>query len=530
MASRIARPLRGTPSRSARALGSIFALSKRAMSTWDMTVQISAEATAPLFRKIGAAIVADVERGRLRPGEQLPSSRALSKQLGVHRNTVLTAYNDLRARGWIMGSPARGMFVADRRALAPTSPPPVPLAPFAYDLPAPPVPLVPDRRPDLPYVLLGGVADLRFLPLKQLARAYRDALRGASSQRLLGYGDPRGDERLRAALADLLARLRGMRARPEAICVVRGGQQGLYLAARALLSPGDKVAVEEYGFPGGHHALRLAGAELLPVPLDRDGLDVDALERLARDEGVRAIYLTPHHQCPTTVTLSPERRARLMKLAERHRMLVIEDDYDFDFHYDGPPRLPLAATDAGGRVVYVGTLSKTLAPGIRLGYVSASPEITRRISSVRHYVDGQGDHALERAIALLLEDGVVQRHTRRALAAYRTRRAAMCSALRRHLPRLAFSVPAGGTAVWARAPGVDVDAWVGRARSLGVAFQAGTMFRCDGRPDDGARIGFAACDEREIDEAVRRMALAFGGESWAREPRAATANGQPTPP
>jgi GntR family transcriptional regulator / MocR family aminotransferase len=480
------------------------------MSGWDVTLQMPTDANAPLFRRISAAVVSDIARGRLRSGEQLPSSRALSLQLGVHRNTVLTAYNDLRSRGFIVGSPSKGMFVADP-VLRASSPHRMVDADArtGFDLPAPIVPDLPESGPPCPFVMYGGVPDLRFLPVTQLSRAYRDALRGASSKRLFGYSDPRGDERLRGALADLVARVRGIPACAESICVVRGSQEGLYLAGRALLRPGDVVAVEEYGFPGATQALRLAGADLRALPLDRDGLDIDALERLLQIERVRAVYLTPHHQCPTTVALSAERRRRLLALAQRHRILVLEDDYDFDFHFEGPPRLPLASADPAGVVVYLGTMSKTLAPGLRLGYVVASPEVIRRLAALRYYVDRQGDHVIERAVAMLLEDGVVQQHARKALRAYRKRRDVLCEALARHLPRLEVVPPAGGMAVWARAPGVDVDAWTMRARAVGVGFQPGRMFRLDKAPDDGVRIGFGACDEREILEAVRRMAGVF---------------------
>jgi GntR family transcriptional regulator/MocR family aminotransferase len=187
-------------------------------------------------------------------------------------------------------------------------------------------------------------------------------------------------------------------------------------------------------------------------------------------------------------------------------VILFEDDYDFDFHFEGPPRLPLASADTSGVVVYTATMSKILAPGFRLAYVAATPDVTRRIASLRYYVDRQGDPAVERMMATLLEEGVVQQHARRARAAYRRRRDALCEALHQKLPELEFTSPAGGMAVWAQAAGIDVDAWVARALRAGVAFQAGRMFRLDGAKDDGLRIGFGACNEAEIVEAVRRMA------------------------
>jgi GntR family transcriptional regulator/MocR family aminotransferase len=196
-------------------------------------------------------------------------------------------------------------------------------------------------------------------------------------------------------------------------------------------------------------------------------------------------------------------------------MIVIEDDYDYDFHYEGRPILPLAATDRAGVVVYLGTMSKVLAPGLRLGYVVAPTAVIRRIAAYRTVVDGQGDHALEHAIACLLEDGEVQRHAQRACQTYRIRRDALCAALARALPQLDFTPPSGGMALWVRAPGVDVDAWVRRGLEAGVAFQPEQRFRADDQPGDHVRLGFAACTPAELDEAVARMAAALPGDRRA---------------
>ena len=459
-----------------------------------------------MFRRIAAALAAEIKRGRLRPGERLPSSRALSAQLGVSRKTVIAAYEELRSMRVIGAARSRGMFVAPRPA--PPSPPTACAHP-GFDLPDPEVPEPGDRRGPGLLLLLGGVPELRFLPHVELSRAYRTALRSTGSSRLTDYADPQGDERLRIMLGDLLARVRGIPAPPPAICIVRGSQGGIYLAARALIRPGDLVAVEEYGFHPAWQALRLAGAELCPVRVNGDGMDIDALVALADERRLRAIYLTPHHQYPTTVSLSPARRRRLLDLARRRQLIVLEDDYDFDFHYDGKPILPLAAEDAAGVVVYFGTLSKSLAPGLRLGYVVAPPEVVARIAAYRFFVDRQGDHVVERAVALLLEDGVVQRHARRACGAYASRRDALCEALHRALPSLVFTPPRGGMAVWAGAPGIDVNAWAERAQSRGVAFQTARRFTFDGAPRPHVRLGFAACNETELAEAVRRMAASL---------------------
>src|SRR5262245_56583140 len=267
------------------------------MRTWDVTLDLGAPAEVPLYRRIARGIAADVERGRLRPGERLTSTRILAEQLGVNRNTIVAAFEELRAQGWIEGRSTRGTFVA--RTLPAHRADDAAPSTVGFDLPEP----LPEhrplaRRPGL-RLLLGGVPDLRLLPHRELARAWRRALQGSRGRRAVDYADPQGNERLRVALGELVSRARGVHAPPASISVVRGSQQGLYLVARALVRPGDVVAVEALGFPPGWEAMRLAGAELVPIPIDEDGMDVARLEALCERRRVRAVVVTPHHQHPT---------------------------------------------------------------------------------------------------------------------------------------------------------------------------------------------------------------------------------------
>lgn len=482
--------------------------------TWQLALQLG-RSDQPLFQRIAIAIATDIERGRLRTGTRLASSRTLARQLGVNRNTVVAAYDELCAQGWIAIEASRGAFVTKpaAKSVLPgadgTSTQGYPEhAGFALPADALEVEPMTGRPPDA-LVLLGGVPELRGTPRLQLARAYRAALCGHHARRLLDYTSPQGHVHLRTALADLLSSVRGIAAPIAAITVVRGSQQGLYLAARALLRPGDRVAIEHLGFRPAWRALELAGAHLVPIPVDADGLDLDALEAAHAAAPLRAIYTTPHHQYPSTVTRSAERRVRLLAFARRHRIIILEDDYDFEFHYEGRPVLPLAAADRAGVVIYFGTLSKTFAPGLRIGYVVAPPEIAQQLVAYRRFVDTQGDAVLEYALATLLEDGEIQRHVRRARGMYRLRRDALCEALHARLPQLDAPVPHGGMAVWAATPGIDSDAWVRRGAEAGVLFQAGSRFRHDAQPQHHLRLGFAACTESELVEAVERMARAL---------------------
>jgi GntR family transcriptional regulator/MocR family aminotransferase len=358
--------------------------------------------------------------------------------------------------------------------------------------------------------LASGIPDPRLIPSAALARAYRRAVcaRGSSA---LDYGDARGHPRLRSALAEMLSATRGLAVAADSLVVVRGSQMGIDLAARALISTGDAVAVEELGYSSAWASLKLAGARLIPVPLDREGLHINALEKIAAREKLRAIYLTPHHQYPTMAVLSPGRRLQLMDLARRNRIAILEDDYDHEFHYQGRPVLPLASDDPAGVVIYVGTLSKILAPGLRLGFVVAPAPLLERIVQLRTVSDRQGDLAIEGAVAEMLEDGEIQRHARRLRRINESRRATLVSALHKHLGSvLSFELPSGGVALWARvAEDVDVDRWAARALTMKVGFAVGREFAFDGLPRPYARLAFSRSNEAELQEGVRRMVSAL---------------------
>lgn len=477
------------------------------MRTFPLELTLDPSSDVPIFLRIARAVIEDIRRGRLKKGEALPGTRSLAESLGVHRNTVIAAYRELSAQGWIDTTRATKTFVS-------ASMPEVPLrkthaaeiaSRCGFDL-GPRGPSIPEPPPRGALVLSGGTPDLRLLPTASISRAYRRAVR-RSAKKLFDYGDPRGDERLRAALASMLASVRGLGATADELIVTRGSQMALDLTARALLSPGDVVAVEALGYGPAWEALGQTGARLVALPVDAEGLSVDALAALVRREPVRAVYVTPHHQYPSTVTLSPARRIELLELARTHRVAVIEDDYDHEFHYDGRPVLPLASADRAGVVVYVGTLSKILAPGLRIGFVVAPAPLAKRLAAIRTFVDRQGDLAVERAVAELLEDGEVLRHARRMRRVYQARRDALVDLFASELSSVTFvEAPSGGMAIWVRVdPSIDVDVWTSRARDRGVVVHSAKRYAFDGRSRPFFRAGFAALDENELRDAITRL-------------------------
>ena len=466
---------------------------------------------SPLFLQIARQVAHDIQRRVLAPGARLPGSRELARGLGVHRNTALAALAELTRQGWIQTEARRGTFVSEsfpeRRARPFAKPTALPRA--TLDLPEPPPPEpFPTPDPDV-LPLIGGTPDYRLVPTAELGRAYRRAL--ARSPRLLEYGSELGDRRLRAVLARQLRETRAVPVDAEGLMITRGSQMALFLLGRVLARPDRVVAVEGLGYRPCWEALRLSGARIVPLAVDAEGLSIAALSALLSRERVAAVYTTPHHQYPTTVTLTAPRRLELLRLARRHGFVVVEDDYDHEHHYDGRAVLPLASVDADV-VAYVGTLSKILAPGLRIGYIAARPEIIERAARVRTYVDRAGDHVVERAVAELIEDDVLGRHVRRVRREYQARRDALLGELERQLGgALSFRAPTGGMALWAKvtARGVSSEAWAELAGQRKVLVHAARRFRFDAREAPFLRLGFAPLTPAEIKTAVERLASAL---------------------
>jgi GntR family transcriptional regulator/MocR family aminotransferase len=281
----------------------------------------------------------------------------------------------------------------------------------------------------------------------------------------------------------------------------------LSLAARLLIRPGDRVAVERYGYLPLWDTLRLAGAQLVPVSVDENGMCVHELEQLGK---LRAIYLTPHHQYPTTVLLSPERRSWLLDWAKRERCAILEDDYDNEFHYRGQPVLPLMSADRAGVVLYIGGLSKVLAPGLRIGCLVGPASFIEQAAVLRRTIDHQGDQPTEAAVAELIKTGEVPRHIRRMRRVYAARRETLLEALDEFLPGcFEIRVPAGGMAIWARiTDGTDPEHWSQEALKYGVEISTGRRFDIRNRKSPFLRLGFAANSEEEIVLAVQALAKA----------------------
>ena len=449
----------------------------------ELLVDLRRDNGRPLRAQLEEGLRAAVRDGRLAAGDAMPSSRALARDLGVSRRLVVDAYAQLAAEGYLTTRAGAGTFVA--RA-APAAAPPPPAA---------------DPRPPR-FDFFPGAPDLSAFPRAAWTRATRDVLRTLPAH-ALGYADPRGVAALRTEIAGYLARARAVVADPDRVLVVSGAAQGLALLARVLARRGTPlVAVEDPSLPVHRLVLERGGARLAPVPVDHDGIRPAELAAT----GAAAAIVTPAHQMPTGVALSVERRAELLEWTEGGGILV-EDDYDAEFRYDRPPLAAMQGL-APGRVIYLGSASKTLAPGLRLGWLVAPPEIGDELAAEKLF-DDMGTGVLEQhVLARLIATGAYDRHLRVLRRRHRERRDALVDALARHLPGAAVTGVAAGLHATVRLPRpVDVAVLTAACAEASVGLH--------GPQPEWLLLGYANLSEPAIDEGVRRLAgaLAVAGAS-----------------
>ena len=425
-----------------------------------------------LHRQLRDAVAA----GRLAPGLQLPASRALAADLGLSRNTVMAVYDQLLSEGLIVTRPGAGVFVAAVQAPAAPGRPQAP--PVRYDLRSG----LPDTA-SFPFDIWGRITGRT---LRQFARA--------SS----GYRAPAGHPALRHAIVGHLSFARALAAQPDEVVVTVGAQQAFDLIARTLVRPGSVVAVEDPGYPAIRAAFAAAGCDVRPVPVDAEGLVVDALPPDAA-----LVCVTPAHAVPMGVPLSARRRAALLDFAARHDALILEDDYGGEFRFEGPPLEPLRAA-APDRVVYVGTFSQSLLPALRIGFVLAPPAAREALIAARELTDWHGPAIEQGTLAAFIAEGHLARHVRRMRKVYAQRRRVLLAALQQHAADLLDPLPsAAGLHITALARH-PLDLTV--AAGSGLAVQDLTAFAATRDPPAGLVLGYGLIDAADIDPAIRELA------------------------
>ncbi|WNJ87246.1 PLP-dependent aminotransferase family protein [Pseudomonas canadensis] len=486
------------------------------MRKWRPLLKLDDSASQASYRKIAEGLVTAIVDGRLPPGTLLPGTREMAQLLDVNRKTVILAYEEAMTKGWLVSEPRRGTFVNAQltakqlpsRAQAPFAPPILAQTTAPYFAQNAQVTALNHRHDALFFD--NGTSDHRLLPQAVLHRYYRNALRNSFASNTLRYGSEGTGYHLRCALAEMLRNNRGLTVNAENICLTQGTQMSLYLTASLLLKPGDVVLVERLSYPPAWEIFRRLGAQLVTVDIDEEGCRTDQIDRLCREHKVRMIYLTPHHQFPTTVSLHAARRQQLLALAALHDFCIIEEDYDHEFHFSGRPYLPLASDRAQRHVIYVGSLSKVLGSTFRCSYVVAPTQVVEALHSNAALMLGDADAVAQKMLADLINDGELKKHLRRVSKEYRARRETLQDCLQAAFgDRIQVREPEGGLALWVRFDdAIDVDQIVSAALDHGLVVRSGRQFSPMDQAENALRLGFASLNQEEIREATLRLAKA----------------------
>jgi GntR family transcriptional regulator/MocR family aminotransferase len=484
------------------------------MFPWKSVIEVQPNCSSPVYVQIANAIIKEIRAGRVQPGAPLPGTRALSELINVHRKTIVAAYDELDAQGWIEIYPSKGAFVHTTlpekkpRRIANTDT-------VAYGFPALQTgyPLEDyDNIHDPSYAPLQVLGlhdgpDMRLVPTALISRTYKSIFTRRAILPHLRYNEVEGNASLRTELSNLLNESRGLQTSPGQIFVTRGSQNAIFLTCMALLNEGDLVLSGDPGYYYAERTFTHFGARIVRVPVDENGLQTEFVEKICHKRKVRMLYVTPHHHYPTTVMLSAARRMELLALAEKFGFAILEDDYDYDFHYDSSPLLPLASADKHGMVIYVGSFSKTIAPALRVGFIAAPGNLLYQIGKMRQIIDTQGDYVMEQTIAELIKLGEIKRHMKKVVKIYKQRRDHFCEQLNSLGDLVQFSVPEGGMAVWARFdPKLPLPAFSAQCRSLGLVISSGLINdQVSSKPLNAARLGFAFVNEAEASKAISIM-------------------------
>lgn len=459
---------------------------------WSLEIQLDKKSNTALYLQIADAIINAIKSGKLSSGNALPGSRQLAVLLHVNRNTVIEALDVLTAEGWLITMDRKGTFVADVLPESGLEKKQQQKANTTEE----------EIKPHL--VFDDGLPDSRLAPMTDLARAYREIFNRKSRWQIMGYSNEFGNTEFRKAIAQMLNFKRGMNISLDQICITRGSQMAMYLAAHSLFSKGDYIMIENPGYQPAWKAFENAGAALLPVSITPDGLNLDEVEEyLKKYNAIKAIYVTPHHQFPTTVTMSLKKRLKLIELSNKYGFTIIEDDYDHEFHFGQRPILPISSYETAQNFIYIGTLSKIVAPALRIGYLVSTPERIEKVGEHRKIIDVQGDNIMEEAVLHLINEGIIKRHLKKTNLIYKAKRDYFESLCKQHLKdKITFTKPEGGLAFWI-VPNATIDLSFVCQQLLakGIKIMNPENFSCTNSAS-GFRLGYASLTEQQMEQGI----------------------------
>jgi GntR family transcriptional regulator/MocR family aminotransferase len=469
-------------------------------------IPLSADA-GPLFSQVYAGLRKAILSGAVQSGGRLPSTRDLAQQLGISRTVVVLAYEQLLSEGFAVGRAGSGTYVSTdigpRRAVPPEDSAKLRLARYGSAAASAwsRVNFTQGRQPSFPYDFAYGRSDVETFPFMMWRRLLLKCARQASIAEL-DYGPASGNTALREAICAHLRRSRAVNCDPEQVIVVNGSQQALDLIARVLLQPGDRVAVENPSYQGTTEVLRAAAARLVPVSVDRNGLDPARLPATAR-----IVFVTPSHQFPTGVILPLARRLALLEWAKRNNAVIVEDDYDGEWRYEGQLVESLQGLDRGSRVIYIGTFSRTVFSALRIGYLIVPKSLVPAFSAAKWLCDRHTASLEQKTLAEFISSGMYERYLRRVRRRNASRRQVLLDSIGKYLgDRVEVTGAASGAHVvlWPTRRIVE-GALIAAAASRGVGVYATSPYYLKRPARTGVLLGYPRMTEGNIQEGIRRL-------------------------
>jgi GntR family transcriptional regulator / MocR family aminotransferase len=492
---------------------------KRIAASFLPPITLDRAKTIPMYHQLYEWFRRAILAGQLRPAQRVPSTRNLAAELGISRIPVSSAYEQLHAEGYFETFVGAGTCVA-------SSIPDDALKPAGGELPGTSRPisrgkarrrisrrvtsmlLPPQSWLDNLGAFRVSLPALEHFPMDSWSRLVHRHLRG-QTRRLMAYNDAMGNLAFREAIAEYLGAVRAVRCEPSQILVTTGSQQGLQLSAQVLLDSNDRVWIEEPGYHGARHALRMAGAQLVPVGVDDEGLDVR--QGIRRDPQARAVYITPSHQYPLGMTMSATRRMLLLNWAARSGAWIMEDDYDSEYRFGGRPIASLQSLDSGARVIYVGTFNKVMFPALRLGYLVVPKDLVRAFSAARDATDVFSSTLYQAVMTDFIREGHFARHIRRMRILYMQRRTGLVEAIHKQLGEKleVIGSEAGMHLVALLGRGVSDLAVARKAAQMGVS--AMPLSACYLKPPvrGGLILGYGGTDTQQINEGIAKLRLSL---------------------
>jgi len=421
---------------------------------YESFILINRSSEISIYMQISNQLINAIQRGFLPFGIKLPGTRALSIILNVHRNTIVAAYEELFAQGWVESLPNKGTFVIGKNQEKPFQ-----IKDFeknnlehypkstGFSFKTSNILDNPFEYSNCEYIFNDGVPDIRLTQIDHHSRIYSSILKRKAHK--IGQYNQDGSEFFKKNLSQFLNLSRGLPISKNNLLITRSTEMSIYIVSEILLSEGDIVLVGKLSYFSVNMIFQKAGVKIQPISIDDEGINVEEVREACKKQKIRMLYLTPHHHYPTTVTLSAKRRLELLNLANEYGFIILEDDYDYDFHYDKSPILPLASADTNGMVIYIGSFGKSLVPGFRTGFIVAPENLMIEMRKYLGIIDRQGDVLMEHVLGEMIAEGEINRYLKKSLKIYQERRDYFVSLLEQNLGEyIDFQKPSGGLAVW----------------------------------------------------------------------------------